>query len=155
MFRAPSPSLLVLLRRRGHGLQRRLRALQTLLRRRQRLLGRRQLVQARLAGGGRVVEVVGQVGGGWAADTQLGALLERNPLPAPATPSRCPSRSRRTSTEAPRLREPPVSVPPGLKSSPSSVMQRVDTSRAKASFLAVAASCRRRYRGAAGGGGRM
>lgn len=46
-----------------------------------------------------------------------------------------------TSTELPLLREPPVSVPPGLKSSPSRVMQRVDTSRANASFLAVPASC--------------
>ncbi len=34
-----------------------------------------------------------------------------------------------------------MSVPPGLKSSPSRVMQRVDTSRANASFLAVPASC--------------
>ena len=45
--------------------------------------------------------------------------------------------------EPPLLREPPVSVPPGLKSSPSSVMHRVLTSRLNASFLAVPASCAR------------
>ena len=39
-----------------------------------------------------------------------------------------------------------MSVPLGLKSSPSSVMQRMPTSRANASFLAVLASYSKRSR---------